>query len=257
MSSGKYVTAFAGRRDGYQVAVALAEAGRLERLVTTFYLTPGWRRLLALAGSNPAGLTRRHAAGVPDDRVDPLLAPELVEHLGRRLRLPPPAYWQWVNDRLSHRAAAVADATGADLLLYEPYAPYAFRRRYRYTPRRVLFHFHVHPALETAIFRDDLRRHPPTRPWRVADGGAASRDPRNRPVDRVWRDADVILCASSFTRRTLEYAGANPAHCRVVPYGVVRPADCPPAPAADGFRPLFVGTGSQRKGLHHLLAVFR
>ena len=69
-----------------------------------------------------------------------------------------------MNNSLSHHAAAVAERAGADPLLYEPYAPYAFRRRYPHNPRRVLFHFHVHPLAAAAIFRDDLRRHPPSTP---------------------------------------------------------------------------------------------
>lgn len=255
---GQYVTAFAGRRDGYQVAVALAEAGRLARLVTTFYLTDSWRHLaVATVGRIPAGLDGRRAAGLPDRLVTGLITAEAVEQTGRRLGLPPTAYWGVVNAALSRRAAAEADMARADLLLYEPYAPYAFRRMYRrHAPRKVLFHFHVHPLAEAAIFRDDQRRHPPATAWQAVDGGGAAAWRSGRPVRQAWRDADRILCASTFTRRTLEYAGADPARCRVVPYGVERPAECPQQPPTEGFRPLFVGSGTQRKGLHHLLAAW-
>jgi len=64
------------------------------------------------------------------------------------------------------------------------------------------------------------------------------------------RHADLILCASAFTRRSLLEAGADERRCRIVPYGIDLPPAPPPAPAGDAFRAVFVGSGGQRKGLH-------
>jgi glycosyltransferase involved in cell wall biosynthesis len=76
-------------------------------------------------------------------------------------------------------------------------------------------------------------------------------------VRRVWSRADLILCASSVTKRSLIAAGASPDLCRVVPYGVTAAPEPPPYTGGDRYRVLFVGTGIQRKGLHHLLAAWR
>ena len=71
----------------------------------------------------------------------------------------------------------------------------------------------------------------------------------------------MIMCASTFTRRTLLEAGADFERCVVIPYGFEMPRL--PLEAINGcettngastrFRALFVGSGVQRKGLHHLL----
>jgi glycosyltransferase involved in cell wall biosynthesis len=253
-----FVTAFAGRRDGYQVPLALAEGGLLDRLVTTFYLTP-WRERVVrrVIGRVPESARNRQAARLPADRVESLLVPELIEHLGRRLRLPGPRYRGVVNWLVGRAAGRAAAASRSDLLLYEPYAHPAFRRRYPlHTPRKVLFHFHPHPAAEAEVYRHDRRRCSPQPPWQTANDWGESGSPGGQHGGRAWKDADLILCASSFTRRSLLHAGADPAMCRVIPYGIDTPEEPPPARTDGSFRPLFVGTGIYRKGLHHLLTAW-
>src|SRR5262249_44704096 len=71
-----------------------------------------------------------------------------------------------------------------------------------------------------------------------------------------WKLADLILCASSFTKRSLLQAGAEDDRCRIVPYGIDVPGIRTNS-ASEQFTALFVGTGSQRKGLHHLLLAWK
>lgn len=73
---------------------------------------------------------------------------------------------------------------------------------------------------------------------------------------QVWRRADLILCASSVTKRSLVAAGASAALCRVVPYGVETADAVPEYVGGENYRVLFVGSGIQRKGLHHLLTAW-
>jgi len=250
----KFVTAFAGRRDSYQVPLALEEAGRLGRLITSGYATPAARLMAGLMpASARATLMARRCVGLPDARVTASWRAEAYEQAGRLLRLPPPRYWARVNRTLSEAAGREASRTGADLLLYEPYAVEAFARPYpRRTPRKVLFHFHPHPDFEAQILDADTRQSGFAFAWPTPDGGG-NRDTHNLAVRAVWRRADLILCASSLTRRSVIAAGASPEMCRVVPYGC-EAADARPGYAGDGrYRVLFVGSGIQRKGLHHLL----
>ena len=72
----------------------------------------------------------------------------------------------------------------------------------------------------------------------------------------AWKYADCIVCASSFTRQSLLEAGADPTRCKVIPYGIAL-SDEPEATTPEGFHALFVGSGGQRKGLHHLLLAWR
>jgi glycosyltransferase involved in cell wall biosynthesis len=78
-----------------------------------------------------------------------------------------------------------------------------------------------------------------------------------RRESEVWRHADVIFCASRFTLQTLLEAGCEESRCRIVPYGIDVPAKTAEQQREDGFHVLFVGSGGQRKGLHHLLMAWQ
>ncbi|HEV2834991.1 MAG TPA: glycosyltransferase, partial [Pyrinomonadaceae bacterium] len=73
---------------------------------------------------------------------------------------------------------------------------------------------------------------------------------RERNADS-WKHADLVFCASDFTRQSLLQVGAPEEKCRVVSYGI--DVNNTPLEPAENFEALFVGAGSQRKGLHHLL----
>jgi len=153
-------------------------------------------------------------------------------------------------------AAQRARQTGSHLLLYTPYAWEAFRATYPHRPRRVLFQYHPHGGVERRVLREDTDRFAEFEfdVDRRMETGATLTDAQRRRVEEVWRHADLILCASSFTRRTVVEAGAEAQNCAVIPYGVDFPDPPERAMAAPStFRGLFVGSGVQRKGLHHLL----
>jgi glycosyltransferase involved in cell wall biosynthesis len=180
---------------------------------------------------------------------------ELYEQLGRRLDCPSHAYWKRISLAISKEAARIANRYRASLLLYEPYADYAFRSEYRHhTPKKVLFHFHPHPLIEREIYAQDRVRHPISGNWLVSDAGGL-REPSGS--EQVWKYADRILCASSFCKRSLVHAGADETRISVIPYGVDCVKEIPSRPPKSGFHAVFVGSGIQRKGLHTLLDAWR
>jgi len=137
------------------------------------------------------------------------------------------------------------------LFLYSPYAWEAFTTSYAHTPRKVLFQYHPVPDLEARILANDQTRY--------SDSYASDREAASTSVSLIqrereaWKHADLIICASSFTKRSLVEVGADQARCRVIPYGV-QASETPEArPRGSSFQALFVGTGERRKGLHHLL----
>lgn len=254
----RYVCAFRGRRDDYQIPFALEEAGVLEQFITDAYASP---RLLRTASRLPArwrnAVEFRHKLGLPAARVRSLWGSTLLEHLRHRAGYSRAETYALVDRRYSEVAAARARATRADLLLYSPYAWEAFNARYQHTPRRVLFQFHPLPSFEERLLRGDLATFPEVTHSFVQETGQGLPEALRERIESPWRQADWILCASTFTLRTLLEAGADPAKCSVVPYGIevsgsgVEAAnnDSPP----NRFQALFVGSGVQRKGLHHLL----
>ena len=259
----RYVTAFAGRRDDYQLAIALAQSQRLDQFITTFYAAGLTGRMLRLAGRTDVG--GRHHPDLPADRVRVRWWPELLQQFASRTALPSRTVWPMINRELSRAAARRAATTGASLLLYEPYALPAFTdRRLCENTKRVLFHFHPHPDLEREIYLRD--REVTGQSWTSDDAGGQPSASAS-PSAKAWSHADLILCASSFTKRSLVHAGAEPGRCIVVPYGidVFAKGNAPNATdhlmdkgvsghhQTNHFCLLFVGTGIHRKGLHHLL----
>jgi len=252
----RFVCAFRGARDRYQAAIALAECERLETLITDAYATPGARAVLRwLPLPMRQKILDRHADGLPADRVQCLWDVAMIEQLRHRLGFSPRSTWLKLDVRFGEAAAAEARRTQAHLLMYSPYAWEAFTAAYAHQPRRVLFQYHPHPALEERVLADDRRRFPG-----FGESFAESSDVQDdhllKRERESWRHADAIICSSNFTKQSLVEAGCDPSICRIVPYGVDLPAP-PGAGAPPAFDALFVGSGGQRKGLHHLLLAWQ
>ncbi|MGB3797319.1 MAG: glycosyltransferase family 4 protein [Alteraurantiacibacter sp.] len=253
---GKFVCAFRGRRDDYQVPLALDDAALLDAFLTDFYATPLLATASRLLPSRLQEQVRaRCKAGLPADVVRQFPVMAMREALVKS----DPARAARLRDRhdvqLSQAAARLAQSNGANLFLYSAYAAEAFEAEYTHMPARILFQYHPHFEMERQILREDAMSH---------QGAAASatdfenvaRAQRQR-CDNAWRLADRIICASSFTATSLLQAGASPEKLKVASYGIAHcdndfsEALAPPRDA--GFRVLFVGSAIQRKGIHHLL----
>jgi DNA-binding transcriptional LysR family regulator len=82
-------------------------------------------------------------------------------------------------------------------------------------------------------------------------------DPYDQPNAEELRLSDKVICASTFTMRSIDWIGVDCARVRVIPYGSTRRFDRSLAlkskRSSSVCRALFVGSGVQRKGLHLLL----
>jgi glycosyltransferase involved in cell wall biosynthesis len=255
-----YVCAFRGRRDSYEVPLALAESGNLERFVTDYYQTPA---LSFATRFLPARLRERLEGrwkdGIPPERVKCLLGSTLLENLLIATGRAPAATFMEFDARYSRAAARIARRERSDLFLYSAYALPAFREEFAHAPLKVLFQFHPHADLERSILERDRgqwQREGLSFSDRLSSVEAPSMQPE---YDLGWSYADHIICASTFTKRSLCEAGADAARISVIPYGVEIPAPVERAAAGSSeiFHVLFVGSGMQRKGLHHLLTAWQ
>ena len=253
-----YVCAFRGRRDSYQVPLALAEAGLLDHFITDAYAGPWLQRLASLLPERlRSKVAFRHIEGIPGARVRCLWRTTLREHWRHRRGHAPDSTYLLLDRRYSDAAAKRARHSQANLLLYSSYAWEAFRANYSHLPRRVLFQYHPHPDVEASILTEDRMRFASIF---KSDGPETSPPLIIAPGDRdAWRMADLVICASSFTRDSLLSQGLDPEKCKVVPYGIDLPATIEMAEptTSPNFRALFVGSGVQRKGLHHLLLAWK
>jgi glycosyltransferase involved in cell wall biosynthesis len=253
----KYVCAFRGRRDSYQVPLALAEGDLLDRFITDAYASPSIRILARFLPERVREkVASRRIDGIPIERVRCLWLTTFAEHLRHRLGCARDRTFAQLDIHFSKAAAHRAAKSQSDLFLYSPYAWEAFTASYPHSPRRILFQYHPHYETEQRILNQDAERFPSVgESFSPGSRGELPEELRRRERD-VWRYADLIICASSFTRDSLIKAGCGETQCRVIPYGIELPNRFPVRRPKE-FRVLFVGSGVQRKGLHHLLYAWR
>jgi glycosyltransferase involved in cell wall biosynthesis len=249
----RYVTAFPGRRDQYQVPLALADNDRLERFTTCFYQGRG---ILGRIPPLEARLGHRFSMGIPEDSVNCMEFTNLWARIGSRV-LQPSRVGMWEDMAFARRAVAVARDTKASLFLYEFQADWAFRQPMDHRPVRVLFQFHTHPDMEHPLLCSDGKRYPNLMEQVLADTRSNLPEAYRMHTREAWRHADHVIVASNHTAASLRFAGCPAQRISVVPYGVDLAVNraIPPDEASPNERPyfLFVGSGIHRKGLHHLL----
>ena len=253
-----YVCAFRGRRDNYQIPLALAEQGLLDKFITDFYAVNPVRKL---SKSLPIVLQKkinfRSQYGIPSEKVKCLWNTSLLEHTRHSLGFSPAETFALLDPSFSHAAALQAKKNKSNLLLYTPYAWEAFNSVYTYNPRKVLFQFHPHSETEVQLLTTDFKKFPLVQKSYEEETGNKLSSHLQMRVRDCWKKADLILCASSFTRETLLAAGAEPNYCKVIPYGIDLPEKILQKSNIDSFQVLFIGSGIQRKGLHHLIYAWR
>jgi glycosyltransferase involved in cell wall biosynthesis len=247
-----YVTAFAGRRDSYQVPLALFEHGRLQKFITDAYDKGSVAKLIKAGGGSH--LVTRRCNGLPDGFVDAHFGYEVGARALRRI-MEPSRGGVIADGWFARAAAAAANAKGASALLYEFQAEEGFRGLSGPSQRRMLFHFHPHPGWEHPILADDARAHP------EFSGLVASQTRSNLPARYsdhtrgAWKSADHVIVASTCTRSSLLHVGCPPERISVVPYGretVEQEGEMAQEPHEPRPYLLWVGSGTPRKGLHHL-----
>lgn len=239
--------------DVRQQARALAESGRLRRVVTGWApraAAPRWlERIPGLARA-----ARRAPVPAPWHRISRVAGAEAIERALRAAGAAPADAVDARFARVDRRAARSAQAPARIVLAREDACLQTFRRARR----------------EGLVLVYDLPTAAHETVQRLLDVEAAlfpgvcsvSRQPRDFAEDRCARKraerslADFILCPSRFVRDSLVAAGVRPERVRVLPFasdpGWLR---LPAGPR----QPLFLQVGklTMRKGVHRLLAAWK
>ncbi len=246
------VITFAGARDRYQSALALQEHGALEALVTDAYCPAAWSRFPLLGASFRRLAAARNAEGLPAGKVVTSWT-SCLRSLGARIDRRKDSPHLAAADRLlSAKAAQVALARKVPLIAYSYYAEPAFRRLAGSGLPRILFQVHPQARFLRDLFVREAARVPEAAASLMRE---AEMSPAYGDADGSFAESDAVICASSFTKHSLEFAGVKaPVH--VVGYGVdlelfsARTL----APSARPLTVGFIGALSQRKGARYLLA---
>ncbi len=258
-SRQSYVVAFNRDRDFYQVPAALAESAKLEALVTDLYLPD------ILRGSRAAevlGVAHRYCKMVPSASVNWSLGAlwlQLIALRAAKNERQRSEVFNRIDAGLSRMAGLRAVRSGAGLLLYSGYALEAFKIVGETNVPRLLFVYHPQGDYVRRILEEDFDRHPEVVASHQRHIEEISMNEGQRVTEEVAL-ATGIACASSFTAQSVRSClkGRDLAPM-IVPYGCFPPVSGESGRQTRASRPqvLFVGQGTQRKGLHHLLKVWR
>lgn len=252
----KFITAFPGRRDNYQLVLALQEAGLLDGFITDLY-NKGWLSVLLTPFLRSKIENRFHQdLDIEKIHVRPFyfLFPLLLQRAFQASKV---AVWQ--DQWFSRAAVYSARSSQSHLILYEFQAEYAFDKVGEKC-KKVLFQFHTHPQWEHEVLLNDTLRYPQFKEQVLRSTRQNLETKYSEHTKSAWKKADLILVASTFTKKTLLVAGADERKIVVVPYGFSeRDRGFTEGKNYNHGKPffLFVGSGSHRKGLHHLCEAWK
>jgi glycosyltransferase involved in cell wall biosynthesis len=258
-SPHRFVVAFNRDRDFYQVPAALADVGKLDALITDLYLPD------VLVGgrlSRRFGLAHRHCEAVSSSLVKwspqavwlQMFALRAARSERRRSEI-----FNRIDASLSRKAGREAQRSGAGLFLYSGYALEAFEMLEKAGVPRLLFVYHPQGDYVRRILEEDIIQHPEVMASHKRHLEEISMNEGKRVAEEVAL-ATGIACASTFTAQSVQSCFADrDVKPTVIPYGCFPPVSGSPRDNQKASRPqvLFVGQGTQRKGLHHLLKVWR
>lgn len=249
----KAVVAFAGARDGYQVPLALAEAGLLECLVTDRYFSRSFSPLLRALGRPELGPI---SPALPrfDVRVPPKA---FIEFIAEKLGYGSPAGWR-KSVAIGAQAREIARCSGAAIFSYSTSGFEALRDAT--TPHKFLFQFHPHPRNVRKILLEEMERTPSAASSLRLEPENAVSEEQFQLLCQESKMASGIVVASSFTAETLLANGIDEKNIHIVPYGVdpeiFREKSWTGA-RNGALRVAFVGSFEQRKGVSYLLEAVR
>lgn len=231
----KYIVVHSGKRDSYKVAEALYEANQLGYLVTDDYI---FRHYAKKQNSIPLNhIITSYTA------IFWLLMYKIIKK----------QFCQVNKDKaLSKKAAKAANKYQYDLIAYSYYGLPAFDML-NPTLKKILFQLHPQPAFIKRLFEEEIRLVPAAEKSLSQEHELKNNDNHFKQLNLEAKKADLVLCASSFTKYTLEQEEIKTA-IEVIPYGVTL-KDYPFFERTNSkpLKVLFVGSLNQRKGIYYLL----
>lgn len=256
-----------GNANVRHAALGLHRAGLLGEFWTcvNYRETPWLRRMLPASLSRQLGRRTFPAELAGSIRTFPLrelgrlLAPRaglrsLVRHENGPLSVD--AVYRSLDRRVSRR---LEDGRFSAVYAYEDGARESFRVATRQDKLRIYDLPIGYWRASRAILLEETEREPE---WAMTLHGTLDSPQKTARKDAELHQADLVIVASTFTRRTLEQAPDFRGTVMTIPYGApaldLSPGQpAPPRGRGDKLRVLFVGSLGQRKGLSYLFRAVR
>lgn len=251
-SNQKYIVVHAGKRDDYQVALALAESNMLFALVTEAYFSLDKKWFLSFA--NFFGLTssfyKRYKTGLLSKHVvvsKRAFFYEILFLLTKNVKF----------DRkkgyvLGEKAKALSLKNNTPIIAVNTCAQHAFFNNA--VAPKILFQFHPQADFVKELFQEEMQLNPKATKTLSQEYEFSLSNEELEVLSSEVKLATHFLCASSLTKKSLTFKGISEDKIKVIPYGVdTSKFTFSERKQSEIFKVIFIGSLNQRKGITYLL----
>jgi len=251
-SNQKYIVVHAGKRDDYQVALAMVEADLLFALVTEAYFPLDKKWFVSIA--NFFGLTtslhKRYKTGLPSNKVvvsKRAFFFEILFLLTKNVKF----------DRkkgyvLGEKAKALSLKNNLPVIAVNTCAQHAFLNNS--IEPKIVFQFHPQADFVKELFEEEMQLNPKAIKTLSQEYEFSLSKEELELLSSEVKLATHFLCASSLTKKSLTFKGISEDKIRVIPYGVdTSKFTFSERKQSEIFKVIFIGSLNQRKGITYLL----
>ncbi|MBC5833301.1 glycosyltransferase family 4 protein [Flavobacterium sp. F372] len=251
-SNKKYIVVHAGKRDDYQVALALAESDLLFALVTEAYFPLDKKWFLSFA--NFFGLTsslhKRYKTGLPSNKViisKRAMFYQILFSFTKNIKFDLKKGYV-----LGEKAKALSQKNNVPIIAVNTCAYHAFLNNS--VEPKILFQFHPQADFVKELFLEEMQLNPKATKTLNQEYEFSLSNLELEVLSREVKLATHFLCASSLTKKSLTFKGISEDKIKVIPYGVdTSKFTFSERKQSENFKVIFIGSLNQRKGITYLL----
>lgn len=250
--NNKYIVVHAGKRDDYQIALALQEANMLYALVTESYfpLDKKWfSNLVDLLGLHPL-FFKRYKEGLPSKKVIisfTAFSNQIIYSFTKNIK-----YDVKKGYILGQKARSLSVKHKIPIIAVNTCAADAFRNN-SISPK-ILFQFHPQANFVEKLFEEEISLNPKSRTTLEQEYELSLSNEAFFKLSNEVKFATHFVCASTITRKSLLLKGVLENKIKVIPYGVdTSKFIYKERIQSDVFKVIFIGSLNQRKGITYLL----
>lgn len=251
-SNQKYIVVHAGKRDDYQVALALAESDLLFALVTEAYfpLDKKWFVFITNFFGLTSSLHKRYKAGLPSNKVVVSLKAlfyQVLFSFTKKIK-----YDLKKGYLLGEKAKALSLKNNLPIIAVNTCAQHAFLNNA--IEPKVLFQFHPQADFVKELFQEEMQLNPKSVKTLHQEYEFSLSNEELELLSSEVKLATHFICASSLTKKSLTFKGISEDKIKVIPYGVdTSKFAFSQRKQAEVFKVIFIGSLNQRKGITYLL----
>lgn len=247
-----------------QTAFAYYEAGMLERLCTTFLVHPDYwlsKLMMRVLPENiKKEINKRLLTQMEWAKIRAFPYRELLRIMASRYtnQVVADRIWKWAEDGFDHWVSGNLNHRVNAIHAYENAALFTFRR----AREKDIFCIYEQPSashsyVENEVLQKYLFTEKEFKDQYTAIYPSDLLNRRNHRKDEELKLANLLICNSSYTLKTLIYSNVSHKKIIVMPLGFPEVKEIPEKLPAEQVRFLVAGNLSYMKGVHHVLRIWK